>query len=110
VDLNIQLRVRYKMIVKVHKKENRTIVVAVDSDLIDKKFEEGDFELDLTKDFYKGEEMDDGQAGDIIRNADIVHLIGEQAIKLGVAEGVIEDENVKRIQGVPHAQGIAITD
>ena len=98
------------MIIKVHKKDNRILAVAVDSGLLGKKFEEGDLQLDLTRDFYNGEEMDDARAGDIIRNADIVHLIGENAIKLGISEGVIEEKNIIRIQGIPHAQAIVITD
>ena len=72
------------MIVKIHKKEGRTIVVVVDSELLGRKFEEGKLQLDLTGDFYKGNEMDDDRAGDVIRNADIVHLIEKQAVKLGI--------------------------
>jgi len=98
------------MIVKVHKKEGRTIAVAVDSDLVGNKYEEGDIQLDLANAFYKGDEMDDSQAGDIIRNADIVHLIGENAVKLGINEGIIEEDHVQKIKGIPHAQSIMITD
>ncbi len=82
----------------------------VDSELLGKKFEEGDRQLDLTSEFYKGEEMDEAHAGDIIRNADMVHLVGKQAIKLGIAEDVIEEGHVMMVQGIPHAQGLVITD
>lgn len=44
------------MIVKMHKTQDNRIVLAVcDNDLLDKKFEEGKMQLDLTSYFYKGE-------------------------------------------------------
>lgn len=94
------------MIVKVHKREGRTVVAVCDSDLIGKKFEEGDRQLDLTSDFYAGEERDEKEVGDLIRNADIVNLVGEEAVRLGLEEEVITQDQIIKIDGVPHAQSV----
>ena len=78
------------MIVKVHKnQEGRTVAAVCDSELAGKKFEDGDKQLDLTSDFYKGEETDDMHTGDIIRNSDIINLVGEKSVELGIKEEVI---------------------
>ncbi|MBW3001777.1 DUF424 family protein [Candidatus Woesearchaeota archaeon] len=96
------------MIVKVHKKDERTVVAVCDNDLLGKKFEQGELQLDLTSDFYKGDEMDEKEAGDLMRNADIVNLVGKNSIKLGLEEGVIEKDHIMEIDGIPHAQAVIV--
>ncbi len=93
------------MIVKIHKKEGRTIVAVCDKELIGQKIEEGDKQLDLTSEFYNGEEITDtGEIGDLLRNADIINLVGEKSIKLGIEEGLIDQESIIKIKNIPHAQ------
>jgi len=96
------------MLVKVHKKENRTIIAVCDKQLIGQILEENGKQLDLRGDFYKGEERSTEETGDLIRNADGVNLAGEEAVKLGLQEGVIEKENIVTIKGIPHAQAVLI--
>jgi len=98
------------MLVKHHAKDGKDIVAVCDKELIDQKFEENGKQLDLTSDFYKGEERDEMEIGDIIRNADIVNLVGKRAIELGLAEEVIGKENIVTIGGIPHAQAILIEE
>ena len=96
------------MIVKIHKKEERTIVAVCDDKLLGQKFEENGRQLDLTGDFYKGELMSNIAAGDLVRNADGVNLVGEESVKLGLDEGIIEETQIVRIAGIPHAQAFVI--
>ena len=98
------------MLVKVHKKENRTIVSVCDKELLGQLLEENGKQLDLRGDFYKGEERNAQEIGDIMRNADGVNLVGKEAVELGLSEGVIEKEHVLTIKDVPHAQAILIHD
>jgi len=97
-------------IVKVHKKDNRTIVAVCDKELLGRLIEENGKQIDLTGEFYKGEELNAQETMDLIRNADVVNLVGEESIALGLEEDVIEEGNVIRISGVPHAQAILIHD
>lgn len=92
------------MIVKIHKREGKTIVAVCDDNLSGKRIEEGDLQLDLTSDFYSGEERSGVEAGDIMRNADVVNLVGEEAVKIGIEEGIIEKSNIIYVAGIPHAQ------
>ncbi len=95
------------MIAKPHKNQQNKIVVAVcDSELLGKKYEEGGKQLDLTSDFYKGDEMEDVAVGDLMRNADSVNLVGEKAVSLGIQEGIIDKEHVNKIAGIPYAQAV----
>lgn len=94
------------MIVKIHKRNEKTIVAVCDSDLIDHVFEEGDAILDLASDFYKGDSVTEQEAGDLVRNADIVNLVGKKAIAIGISEGIIDESSVKSVNGVPYAQAV----
>lgn len=96
------------MIVKIHKRDERTIVAVCDSELVGQKYVEGDRQLDLTGDFYKGEERTEKDVGDMIRNADIVNLVGPKAVALGLQEEVITQDHVIVIAGIPHAQAVVI--
>ena len=96
------------MLVKIHKKENKTIIAVCDKELLDQKFEEKGKQIDLTGNFYRGEELDREEIGDLIRNADGVNLVGEESIKLGIEEGVIEEDHIINIQKIPHAQALLI--
>jgi len=94
------------MIVSIHKKDDRTVVSIVDDDIIDKKFLDGDKQLDLTAEFYKGKKVSDSEAGDLLRNSNIVHLVGKNSVKLGIDEGIITEENIVVIAGIPQAQAV----
>lgn len=99
---------RHMMLAKLHKKDNRTIVSVCDKELLGQLFEENGKQLDLRGDFYKGEERDVQEIGDLMRNADGVNLVGEEAIALGLQEGVIDKEQVMKVKGIQHAQAALI--
>ena len=98
------------ILVAVHKKEGKTIIAVCDKDLIGKVLEEKGKQLDLNSNFYKGKELSIEEAGDLIRNADGVNLVGEESVKLGLTEGVISQENIVKIAGVPSAQAALIQE
>ncbi|PIN75909.1 hypothetical protein COV18_01880 [Candidatus Woesearchaeota archaeon CG10_big_fil_rev_8_21_14_0_10_37_12] len=98
------------LIAKVHKKDNHTIVAVCDKALFGKLLEENDKRLDLRGDFFNGDERLVSEVGDLIRNADGVNLVGSEAVKLGVEEGVIVDDNIRKIADVPYAQAVLLHD
>ena len=104
------LRFKMKLVVKVHSKDGKTLVAVCDKDLLGSVFEEGDHILDLSGDFYDGDEMSEEEAGDLIRNADIVNLVGVNAVKVGVDDDIIDEDAVQTVEGVPYAIGIVIED
>ena len=98
------------VLVKLHKHDGRMLAAVCDEDLYGKRFEEGVVQLDLTGEFYKGEIKTTDEAGDIIRNADHVNLVGPKSIQLGLQEGVIDEHHVRHVQGVPYAQAALLHD
>lgn len=96
------------MIAKTHSNQGRLIIAVCDEEVFGKKFEEGDLQLDLTSDFFKGEEMKEDDILELFKKAYIVNLNGEKAVKLGQRLGLVSE--VIRVKGVPHAEGVIVRE
>ena len=82
------------------------IVIITDSDLVGKKFEEGNKQLDLTKKFYQGEEKSVEEIKELINDAYVLHLTGKEAVALGKELGLVE--KVITIDNIPHAEVVMV--
>jgi len=95
------------MIVNIHKTQDGKKIVAVcDEDLIGKRFKEGNIQLDLSSDFYKGEKKNEEEIKKMFDDAYIVNMVGEKSVDLGKKAGIILEDNVLYVQKIPHAQAI----
>lgn len=92
------------MIVKVHKTADRTILAICDENLLNKKFEEGGLQLDLTSDFYKGREKPEQEIFELIKKAGIINAVGEKCIRFLLKNKMISKENIIKIKDIPHVQ------
>lgn len=96
-------------IVKIHKLSDGRVMLAIcDSNLLDKKFEDGKLQLDLSSDFYRGEEMDDEKILSYVKRTYIINLAGEESIDFGIKYKLIEKNIVVVIKKVPHAQAMLV--
>lgn len=96
------------MIVKVHYNHGRKIVVIIDSDLWGKKLEEGNKQLDLTAEFYKGEERSSEEVKGMVKGAYILHIVGRKSIDLALKHAWIDKTNIIRVKDVPHTEIVFI--
>jgi hypothetical protein len=90
--------------VKVHKSFNGIIVTLCDSDLIGKKLEEGKIALDLSTQFYKGEEKSEDEIKKMIIGAYIINAVGFDSIAILKKFNLIDEKNIISVDGVPHVQ------
>lgn len=92
------------ILVKIHK-SYRDIVAICDSELLGKKFEEDKLQLDLTTQFFRGEEKTEEEAFDIINEMATedatFNIIGEKSIALALKAEIITEEGIKKVQGIP---------
>ena len=98
------------MIVKTHETKNGVIVAVVDKEILGQKFEEGELQLDLASKYYQGEDKLPEEIGDLMRNAYGVNIAGEKAIKMAIEEGIIDENMVKKIAGIPYYQGTNVIE
>jgi hypothetical protein len=94
------------MLVKVHTSYRNTVAIC-DSDLIGKTFEEGKMALSVSPHFYQGEEKSEKEVLEIIEKGTYedytFNIVGEQSIALAKRIGLVKEEGIKRIQGIPIA-------
>ena len=76
------------------------VLVLCDKDLYGKKFEEGEFVLELNE-FFKGDErekIDEKDFEDIY----FIYAVGEESINILKEKRIIEEKDIKKIAGIPY--------
>jgi uncharacterized protein len=92
------------MLVKIHIMGDNEVVSVCDTNLVGKTFTEGELELKVSEQFYKGEEKTVEEVSELIKEAKNLNLVGEESINLAEKIGILEKDNVLVIDGIPHAQ------
>ena len=94
------------ILVKVHE-SYRWVVAICDKDVFGRKLIEGERVLDVSGVFFEGEEMSDEEvAAEIVRcnNEDATfNFVGEKSVSIAKQLGIVKDEGVVIIDGVPFA-------
>jgi len=94
------------MLIKIHPSYRKVIAIC-DSDLLGKKFEQGKMQLDLTGDFFKGDEKSDEEIIQIMQDAATedatFNIIGKKSIETALKAGIIDKSGIKTIQEIPFA-------
>jgi hypothetical protein len=86
-------------------KTYRDVVAVCDEELIGKVFEEGDFQLDVKENFYRGETFSGDEAIRILQDMALedatFNIVGKESVEAAIAAGIIEEESVGEIGGIP---------
>lgn len=95
-----------EFLVKVHD-SYRDVVSVCDRDLIGKLISEGDFQLDLTGEFYKGDLMNEEELGRVIEAGSMedasFNIVGNRSVEIFLEKGLITDSGIKKIDGISFA-------
>jgi len=94
------------MFIKIIKSYRDTVAVC-DSSILGKRFEQGNFQLDLKESFYKGEEVSEEKAIEIMKTMSAedatFNIAGQESVDAALKAGVISQESIGKIQGIPFA-------
>jgi len=94
------------MLVRIHN-TYRDIVAICDSELIGKLFVEDKFQLDVKESFFKGNEKTRLEVLEIMQDMAkedaTFNIIGKEATELAIEAGIITQEGIRKIQGIPFA-------
>lgn len=80
------------------------LLAACDADLLGRRLSEGKLRLEVSRDFYDGFPATEEELQAHLRSCTIANLVGERVVALAIRWGFVAQENVIRIEGVPHAQ------
>lgn len=94
------------MIAKKNVFEKGYILAVCDSDIAGRVFEDQKRILDLSGDFFSGEEADEASLARLARDAYMLNLNGKESVDFGVRNGFVDEEKVIFVKDVPHAEAV----
>ncbi len=86
------------------KLKSEVMIAACDEDVHGKSFGEGKLVLDVKKKFYGSNLMAWEKLFPLLTEATIANLVGRELVTNAISVGLIEADNVRKVEGVPHAQ------
>lgn len=90
---------------KIHRIAGHPPMLAVaDYGLIGRSFTENDITLKINKELYEDLVGDRNHIASLILAYDIVVLAGENSVSLAKELGLVTEDSVLRVEGVPHVQ------
>ena len=92
--------------VSIKKYERGPVISICDADIMGKTFEEGNRILDLSSDYYIGDLKSESELNNLIKGSCNLNFIGENSVNFGIKNELIEEQNILRVQKIPHAQCI----
>lgn len=91
------------ILVKIHRSGNSSIVCLCDSNLIGKKFSGGDLNINVSKRFYGGEEIDESKIVEILKECNNLNVVGKESIGFALKCKKIYKRSIIKIKNIPHA-------
>jgi len=89
------------ILVKKYRDSYGYVLVLCDKNLYGKKFEEGEFVLELNE-FFNGEEKEMINEKDF-EDIYFIYAVGEESINILKEKKIIDERDIKRIAGIPYA-------
>lgn len=91
------------IIAKFHRQSGEILLAACDSELFGKRFESDELTLDMSTEFFNGNEVTEDEFCGMMIQATSANLVGPRTIELAVRENMVHPDSVIEICGVPHA-------
>jgi hypothetical protein len=86
---------------RIMKYQDSTMINMCDVELIGMKIEQGDLVIDISKEYFQQEIIEEFQAERLLRLCSIANLVGERIVKLAIDLRFAKEMSIKRISGVP---------
>lgn len=90
-------------LLRIIRAQGEVLVIVCDAELLGKKFKQDDLKLEIKESFYRGESASVEKCLAALREATIANLVGS-IVEQAIEAGIIDRENIIRIQNVAHAQ------
>ncbi len=94
--------------VKIYRVRGEVLLAACDKEILGKKLSDGQYHLDVCKEFYGGKLMDVNEFTKLLSNVTIANLTGNKVVETAIKLGFVDKNNVLSISGILHAQFIVM--
>ena len=72
-----------------------------DIDLLGKEIDKGDFIIDISKDYFLEEEIDEKEAIILLKSSSVLNLVGKKIVELALRLKLAKKNSVKVIENIP---------
>lgn len=94
--------------VKIHRSGNDILLAACDKEVLGNTLTDGEFCLNVSREFYGDMLVDIDGLGKFMADATIANLTGNGVVEKAVELGFVDKDCVMEISGVKHAQVVNI--
>jgi hypothetical protein len=85
----------------------RYVVAVCDSELLGKRFEEGNFQLHVKESFYNGDEKSEEETIEFLRKMSgedaTFNIVGKNSVAAALKAGIISESSIGEVQGIKFA-------
>ncbi len=93
-----------RVVLNVIRGEGHVFVNICEREVLGKVFREGRAILNVNHEFYGGEEVDVNFAFDLVEEATVVSLVGNQLVEEAIRRGLVHKDSVLSVSGIKFAQ------
>ena len=79
------------------------VIAVCDADILGETFKERGIVLQVKEEFYKGVKVSVEEAIEMIKGYNVANLVGKNIVSKAVEVGLVHEEAILVIEGVPHA-------
>ncbi len=72
-----------------------------DLDILGKKIQQGDFMINISKEYYYSEEITNKEAIELLKSSSIMNLVGQSIVDLALSLNLAKRNSVKTIENIP---------
>jgi uncharacterized protein len=72
-----------------------------DLDVLGKKIQNGDFMINISKEYYYSEEITNKEAIELLKSSSIINLVGQGIVGLALSLNLAKRNSVKTIENIP---------
>lgn len=83
-------------------KYQETIMINIcDIELLGKEINKGDFVIDLSRNYFLEEEIDEHEAIILLKSSSVLNLVGDRIVNLALKLRLAKENSVKVIENIP---------
>jgi len=87
--------------VKVTEYQKNLMLNICDADLLGKSISENQLTMKISESYYGNEIIEIGEATKLLKNSNIINMVGKNTVSLSLELGIGSENGVKKISGVP---------
>ena len=88
---------------KTYSVDNNTVLACCDKEVLGKNLKEGNYDVHIEEDFYRGEEINEEKLAELLKESNNINLFGKKSVGVALKQGLLSEKDIIKIEGIEHA-------